>query len=97
MLNCIHTSASSKTGVVRLLRANLTAPTPATQDREGSTVLIPATEIDSYVSPNPLAVAMQMLLVIIMATQLFGRLQDAVGVASYSENDTFASPFLIAK
>jgi hypothetical protein len=38
-----------------------------------------------------------MLLVIIMATQLFGRLQDAVGVASYSENDTFASPFLIAK
>jgi hypothetical protein len=40
---------------------------------------------------------MQMLLVIIMVAQLFDRLQDVVGIASYSENGTFASPLVNAK
>jgi hypothetical protein len=61
---------------------------------DGTTVRIPPIQMGSYSQPPDTAVAMQMLLVIIMAAQLFDRLQDIMGLEG-GENS--ALPFVNMK
>ena len=51
--------------------------TPVTPD--GNTIRLPPLRIGSFAPPTPSAIAMHMLLVIIMASQLFDHLQEVLG------------------
>ncbi|CRK16082.1 hypothetical protein BN1723_002257 [Verticillium longisporum] len=51
--------------------------TPVTPD--GKTVLLPELRIGSFAPPAPSAIAMQMLLIVMMASELFDQLRDVLG------------------
>ncbi|KAK6083979.1 hypothetical protein SCUP515_01675 [Seiridium cupressi] len=52
--------------------------TPLTMD--GETIIVPELRIGSFAPPKPTAIAMQMLMMAMMASELFDQLQQALGV-----------------
>jgi hypothetical protein len=51
--------------------------TPVTS--EGKTIVLPQVRIGSFAPPTPSAIAMHMLLIVLMASELFSELQDVLG------------------
>ncbi|KAK3681568.1 hypothetical protein B0T22DRAFT_472474 [Podospora appendiculata] len=60
--------------------------TPVTTD--GRAVSLPKIHIGRYAPPSPAAITMHMLMVILMASNLFDQLQDVLGVWWHSPGDT---------
>lgn len=48
--------------------------------KDGKTILLPELRIGSFTPPTPSAIAMQMLLIVMMAAEFFDQLQEALGV-----------------
>jgi hypothetical protein len=51
--------------------------TPVTND--GKTIVLPQIRIGAFAPPTPSAIAMHMLLIVLMASELFNQLQDVLG------------------
>jgi len=59
---------------------------------DGATVTLPSFKIGSFSPPNPAAMTMHMLMVILMASNLFDQLQEVLGIHTSEANDITPSP-----
>lgn len=57
--------------------------TPVTSSEQ--TIVLPQLRIGAYSPPKPTAIAMQMLLIVLLASELFDQLQEVLGVAQHSK------------
>lgn len=86
ILSCYHRLVDIYDGIFGHMQACIKhSITPVTVD--GQTFRLPPLKVGEYVAPASAAIAMQMMLVIRMSSQLFNQMQEVMGVGNMASTD----------